>query len=105
MCCDSAGNPTRIRPGHIALVTRHVTPARVRLNLVARSLGVVLAAIFATACAVQPDSQRRLTWVVSPGDTIALRDEATALWPRFLPMVKRAGVWKAVLQANGEAVH
>jgi hypothetical protein len=42
---------------------------------------------------------------LSLGDTIALRDEATALRPRFLPMVKRAGVWKAVLQGNGEAVH
>jgi hypothetical protein len=39
------------------------------------------------------------------GDSLALRDEATAFWPRFLPMVKRAGVWKAVVQANGEAVH
>ena len=54
MCCDSAGNATRTVPGHIALVTRYVTPARVRLNLVARSPGVVLAATIATTCAVQP---------------------------------------------------
>jgi hypothetical protein len=65
MCCDSAGNATSIRPGHIALVTRYVTLARVRLNLVARSPGVVLAATIAMACAEQPDTQRRVTWVVS----------------------------------------
>jgi hypothetical protein len=50
MCCDSAGNATSTRPGHIALVTRYVTLARVRLNLVARSPGVVLAATMATTC-------------------------------------------------------
>jgi len=103
MCCDSAGNATRTVPGHIALVTRDVTPARVRLNLVARSPGVVLAAIIATACAIQPDTSWRATWMVSPGDRI----QPMAIFrsaPNVEPLVKRAGVWKTVLQANGEPV-
>jgi len=33
-------------------------------------------------------------------DTFALRKEAYAVWPRFLPYVRRAVVSKAVLQAN-----
>jgi len=34
-------------------------------------------------------------------DTVALRKEAYAVWPRFLPIVRHAAVSKAVLQANG----
>ena len=36
-------------------------------------------------------------------DTLALRDEAHAVWPRFLPLVRHAGVSKAVLQANASS--
>jgi hypothetical protein len=37
---------------------------------------------------------------LSVRDTLALREEARAVWPNFLPLVRRARVSKAVLQAN-----
>jgi len=37
---------------------------------------------------------------LSVRDTLALREEARAVWPEFLPLVRRSGVSKAVLQAN-----
>lgn len=35
-------------------------------------------------------------------DTLALRDEAVEVWPRFVPLVERAGLWKAGLQVNAK---
>jgi hypothetical protein len=37
---------------------------------------------------------------LSVRDTLALREEARAVWPQFLPLVRRSGVSKAMLQAN-----
>jgi hypothetical protein len=37
---------------------------------------------------------------LSVRDTLALREEAREVWPRFLPLVRRSGVAKAVLQAK-----
>jgi hypothetical protein len=37
---------------------------------------------------------------LSVRDTLALREEARAVWPQFLPLVRRSGVSKAALQAN-----
>jgi hypothetical protein len=37
---------------------------------------------------------------LSVRDTLALREEARAVWPEFLPLVRRARVSKAVLQPN-----
>lgn len=37
-------------------------------------------------------------------DTLGLREEAREVWARFHPLVQRAGVFQAVLQANARSV-